>query len=96
MSADVCGLGWRAQSSDTILNGDHLRTIPSKFGPNWLYSFRQEDFVNSFPIGSYVKTMWADVGSLGWQPSSSDTILKEDHLRTIPSKFGPNWLGSFR
>ena len=37
-------LGWRAGSSDTILKGDHLRTIPSKFGPNWPSSFRQEDF----------------------------------------------------
>ena len=31
-------------SSDTILKGDNLRTIPSKFGPDWLSSFREEDF----------------------------------------------------
>ena len=52
MSPDVGGLGWQAQTSDTILKGDHLRTIPTKFGPNWLSSFKREDFVNSFPIGS--------------------------------------------
>ena len=42
--ADGGHLGWRAGSSDTILKGDHLRTIPSKFGPNWLSGFRGEDF----------------------------------------------------
>ena len=31
-------------SSGTILKGDHLRTIPTKFGPNWPRSFREEDF----------------------------------------------------
>ena len=37
-------LEWRAGSSDTILKGDHPRTIPAKFGPNWLSGFREEDF----------------------------------------------------
>ena len=53
----------RAGSSDTILKGDHLRTIPTQFGPNWLSSFRKEDFLNIFPKGPYVKTMLADGGS---------------------------------
>ena len=44
MSADVGGLGWRVGSTDTILKGDHLRTIPAKFGPNQPCSFREEDF----------------------------------------------------
>ena len=46
--------------------------------------------LNIFHIVSYVKTMSADLVVLvgGW--GSSDTILKGDHLRTIPSKFGPN------
>ena len=32
-----CGgyLGWRAGSTDIILKGDHTKTIPAKFGPNW-------------------------------------------------------------
>ena len=88
-------LGWRVGSSDTILKRDHLRTIPSQFGPNWPSSFREED-LKKIPIGSYVKTMSVDVGSLGWGMGSSDTILKRDHLRTIPSQFGPNWPSSFR
>ena len=96
MSADVGCLGWRVGSSDTILKGDHLRTIPSKFGPNMPSSFRGEDFKKKIPIGSYVKTMSADFGCLGWQVGSSDTILKVDHLRTFPSKFGPNRPSSFR
>ena len=30
-------LGWRAQLSNTILKGGHARTIPTKFGLNWLW-----------------------------------------------------------
>ena len=55
-----------------------------------------EGILNIFPIGSYVKTMWADGGHLGWRAGSSDTILKGDHPRTIPAKFGPNWPSGFR
>ena len=32
-------LGWRAWLSDTILKGDHPRTIPAKCGLNWLCGF---------------------------------------------------------
>ena len=32
---------------------------------------------------------------LGWWAGSSDIILKEDHLRTIPPKFGIDWCSSF-
>ena len=95
MSVDVSRLGWQAGLSDTILKGDHPRTIPLKFGTNRPSSFR-EDFKNIFPIGSYVKTMSVDVGRLGWWAGSSDTILKGDHLRTISPKFGFNWPSSFR
>ena len=55
-----------------------------------------EEIFNIFPIGSYVKTMSADGSHLGWRAGSSDTILKGDHLRTIPTKFGPKWQSSFR
>ena len=40
----AASLGWQAGSSDTILKGDHLRIIPTKFGPHSLSSFRGEDF----------------------------------------------------
>ena len=95
MSVHVGRLGWQAGSSDTILKGDHLRTIPFKFGPNRPSSFRK-DFSNIFPIGFHVKTMSADVGCLGFLAGSSDTILKGNHLRTIPFKFGRNRPSSFR
>jgi hypothetical protein len=39
--------------------------------------------LNIFPIGSYVKTMSADGGHLGWRSGSLDIFLKVDHLRTI-------------
>ena len=80
MSAYVGRLGWWMGSSDTILKGDVLRIIQPKIGCNKLSSFRQEDFYNIFPIGSYVKTMSADVSGLGWQVGSLDTILKGDLL----------------
>jgi hypothetical protein len=38
---------------------------------------------------------WGSV-NLGLDPDLPDTILKGDHLRTIVTKFGFNWPGSFR
>ena len=56
-----------------------------------LYKQFQRRFLCTIPIGSYVvKTMSADVGGLGLQAGSSDTILKGDHLSTILPKFDPN------
>jgi hypothetical protein len=34
---------WRAGLSDTILKGDHPRTIPAKFALIWFSGFRGED-----------------------------------------------------
>ena len=34
---------WRAGLSDTLLKGDHPRTIPAKFALIWLGGFRGED-----------------------------------------------------
>jgi hypothetical protein len=34
---------WRAGLSDTILKGDHTRTIPAKFALIWVSGFRGED-----------------------------------------------------
>jgi hypothetical protein len=47
--------------------------------------FQKKKNLNIFPIGSYVKTMSADSGHLGWRSGSQDTILNVDHLRTIHS-----------
>ena len=79
------------ESLETILKVDHLRTIWSRMAKQF-----QRRFSNIFHIGSYVKTMSADVGGLGWWTESSDIILKGDHIRTILSRFGPNWPNSFR
>ena len=66
------------------------------FALNWLTGFRGEDFKTFFPIGSYVKNMFADGGHLGWRSGSQDIILKVDHLRTIHAMFALNWLTDFR
>jgi hypothetical protein len=47
------------------------------------YWFQRRRFLNIFPIGSYVKTMSADGGHLGWRSGSLDITLKVDHLRTM-------------
>ena len=61
-----------------------------------VYWFQRRRFLNIFPIGSYVKTMSADGGHLGWRSGSLDIILKVDHLRTIHAMFALNWLTGFR
>ena len=61
MSADVGYLGWRVRSSYTILKGDHLRTISSKFGLNWQSGFRQDDL-----------SIFSNGGHLGLRAGSSD------------------------
>ena len=88
-AALVGGRGNRTQ----FPKGEHLRTIPLKFSPNRPSSFREEDFENIFAIESYVKDviiMSVHAGRLSWWTVSSDTILKGDHLRTIPLNFCPN------
>ena len=54
------------------------------------YWFQRRRFLNIFPIGSYVKTMSADGGHLGWRSGSQDINLKVDHLRTIHVMFALN------
>ena len=38
-------VGWRSGLPDTILEGDHPRTIPPKFGLKWPSGFRGEYFL---------------------------------------------------
>jgi hypothetical protein len=95
MSTDGGHLGWTSGSLDIILKVDHLRTIHAMFALNGLL-VSEEIFFNIFPIGSYVKTMSADSGHLGWRSGSQDIILKVDHLRTIHALFALNWLTGFR
>ena len=90
MSAHGSHLGWRSWSPDTILKVYYPRAVHAMFALNWLTGFRGED-LNNFPIGSYVKTMSAEGGHLGWRSGSPDTILKIDH-----AMFALNWLTGFR
>jgi hypothetical protein len=70
----------------------HSRWPPSSWPPSadivLAYWFQRNIFLNIFPIGSYVKTISADGGHLGWRSGSHDIILKVDHLRIISAKFG--------
>ena len=45
ISSNSGHVGWRSGLSDTILEGDHPRTIPPKFDLNWSSGFRGEDFL---------------------------------------------------
>ena len=36
---NLSNLGWKSGSPDTMLEGGHPRTIPPKFGLNWLSGF---------------------------------------------------------
>ena len=83
MSAEGGHLGWRSGSLDTILKIDNLKNHPCHVCFKLAYWFQRRRFLNIFPIGSYVKTMSAEGGHLGWRSGSPDTILKVDHLRTI-------------
>jgi hypothetical protein len=51
------------------------------------YWFQRRRFLNIFPIGPYVKTMFADGCHLGWRSGSQEINLKVDHLRTIHAMF---------
>ena len=41
-------------------------------------------------------SIFSNSSHLEWRAELSDTILKWDHPRTIPAKFGSIWLSSFR
>jgi hypothetical protein len=50
-------VGWRSGLPDTILEGDHQRTIPPKFGLKWPSGFRGEYFlVKIFLVIVYGRT----------------------------------------
>jgi hypothetical protein len=73
-----------------------IKDHPSPVCFKLAYWFQRRRFLSVFPIGSYVKTMSAEGGHLGWRSGSLDIILKVDNLRTIHAMFYSNWLTSFR
>ena len=96
MSADGGHLRLRSGSLDIILESwpfkDHSCHVCFKLA----YWFQRKKNLSIFPIGSYVKTMSADGGHLGWRSGSQDIFLKVDHLTTIHAMFALNWLTGFR
>ena len=95
MSADGGHLEFPIGTKNITFVEVHPMTIHAMFALNWYTGFR-EDILKHFPMGSYVKTMSADGGHLGWTSGPTDIILKEDHPKTIPSQFGSNWPSGFR
>ena len=95
MFADGGHLGWRSGSQVIILKVDHLRTIHAMFALNWLTGVRGEDFLNIFPIGSYVKIKSSHGGHLEFLISKRFTDLVQDHPMIISAKSQFNWLSGF-
>ena len=62
----------------------------------WLTGFRGEDFKTFFPIGSYVKTMSAEGGHLGFPTGIKNRKFVEDLPMIIPRQFGFNYPSGFR
>jgi hypothetical protein len=76
----------------TILAQDHPTIIPAKSQFNWLGGFWQEDFLN-FSQWEHIM----DPGShVGFQISTKNTHLVEDHPMNISGKFGWNLFSGFR
>ena len=68
MSVDGSHLGWQAGSSDTILKGDHLRTIPVKVWSQIGLAVSEEKICKTFfPQGPMLKLCRLMDGFLGWQ-----------------------------
>ena len=68
---------------ESILPKDHTCHVCFKLA-DW---FQKRRLLSNFPIGSYVKTMSADVGHFEPRSGSLNTILEVDHLRTIDDMF---------
>ena len=64
---------------ESILPKDHAFKLA-----DW---FQKRRLLNNFPIGSYVKAIFADGGHFEPRSGSLNTILEVDHLRTIDDMF---------
>ena len=80
--------------TNTILKGDHPRTSVTKLYSSWLGGFREEDLWMCFSRGSNVK-LGPTGGHVGLELDLPNGILKGDHAKTIVTKFGSIWPGSF-
>ena len=77
---------------EVVVTGHNFESILPKVQPchvcfklaDW---FQRRRLLNNFPIGSYVKTMFADGCHFGPRSGSLNTILEVDHLRTMDDMF---------
>jgi hypothetical protein len=74
-------------STGTILKGDDPRSIWMKFG---FMSFNGSEDIDFHKIANF-QPIRSHIGHPGCRARSSDTILQEDHQRSLTSKFGPIW-----
>ena len=70
-----------------MLKSSSLSLYSSNLGTFW---FKIEQF---WPFDEIF--IFSNDGNLGWRTWLSDTILKGGRPRTIPAKFGLNWLSCF-
>ena len=61
-----------------------------------VYWFQRRNFLNIFPIGSYVKTMSADGGHLEFPIGTKNITFVEVHPMNIHAMFALNWFTGFR
>ena len=61
-----------------------------------VYWFQRRNFLNIFPIGSYVKTMSADSGHLEFPIGTKNITFVEVHSMNIHAMFALNWFTGFR
>ena len=94
MSADVGSVEWWVggvigYNSEKGPPKDHSTKVWSQLAKQFQRRRFLKIFFAEFSIFSHA-------GHLGWRAGSSDTILKGDNPRTIPTKFSPNRPSGFR
>jgi hypothetical protein len=63
---------------------------------NSIFHFESYDMLQAYEAMFAFSYVFRNGGHLGWEPMSSDTILKADHIRTFPPRFGRDWPSSYR
>jgi hypothetical protein len=101
-------LGYRTALTDTILKRDHLRIISTKFGIStklcWIdpkvvpfqNCVRQRRPMSKMAAITKNRNFFKWPRLLYFKPESAQIGTVWDHLRIISTKFGWDWLSSFR
>ena len=75
--ANILAGGWVvAQNSERGSAKDHSTSLGT-IGPAV-----SEEIIFKWLFAEF--SIFSNSGHIGWRPGSSDTILKDDHLKTIP------------